>query len=120
MAYYTFDCVPRRELLATAEFAEYAARLNDHKGGWFGCTTQWLVDKLSEEIDEFYADWDGGAGEVNPKELADIIVVASALLGNLGVLENVRKYALFRSDISDVCSTESVDLQNPADKGTAG
>lgn len=81
----------RPEVQAFARLVETQLRANDHKGGWSGCSPEWLVAKLSEELGEVAryvvrrADR-GHAAEV-AKECADIAAVAMMLADVCGGLK---------------------------------
>ena len=44
--------IPRRQVAWFAEQMEQQLALNDHKGGWDGCSTEWLLTRLLEEARE--------------------------------------------------------------------
>jgi len=44
----------RPEVIVFAQAMEKKLKENEHKGGWKECTTNYLVDKLFEELHEFH------------------------------------------------------------------
>lgn len=81
----------RPEVQAFARLVETQLRVNDHKGGWSGCSPEWLVAKLAEELGEVAryvvrrADR-GHAADV-ARECADIAAVAMMLADVCGGLK---------------------------------
>lgn len=74
-----------------AELMELKLRGNDYKGGWEGCSTQYLWDRLNDEMDEL----DEALGEFDcsknktkkiAMESADVANFAMMIADNFGKL----------------------------------
>lgn len=81
----------RPEVQAFARLVETQLRVNDHKGGWSGCSPEWLVAKLAEELGECarYVVRRADRAHANDvaKECADIAAVAMMLADVCGGLK---------------------------------
>lgn len=81
----------RPKVRAFAEQIEMALRRNDHNGGWSGCSPEWLVAKLAEELGECarYVVRRADRAHANDvaKECADIAAVAMMLADVCGGLK---------------------------------
>lgn len=80
----------RPKVRAFAEQIEMALRRNDHKGGWHGCTLEWLASKLAEECGEVASivvrrSAIGPADQI-AQECADVAAVAMMIADNAGSL----------------------------------
>ena len=83
-----FDDV-RPEVKAFAVLMEAQLRKNDHKGGWKGCSVDYLVKKLLEELAELYAAVYSSVKVAIAPEAADLANFAMMLCDVEGALERV-------------------------------
>ena len=90
----------RSEVMGFAERMESVLRANDHKGGWGGCSMQWLSSKLWEEFGELAPyvqqmiegeEFDEYDLEAVIKECVDIANVAMMIADNANTKLNKLK-----------------------------
>lgn len=73
------DIELRTEVQWFAEIMERTLRDNDHKGGWKGCTDEYLISRLREEVDELIA-------AMAAKEPRDVIYKEAADVANFALM----------------------------------
>ena len=72
------DLMIREEVFKFAEAMEEKLKANEHKGHWRDCETEYLVDKLLEELSEFHKAilrYDQKAMRLEGADLANIIMM---------------------------------------------
>ena len=76
----------RPEVVAFARLMEDRLRANEHKGGWKGCNTNWLMGRLREEAKELQAIFDQGMGGDVGHEAADVANFAMMVADKHGAI----------------------------------